>query len=98
MYPSNLQTNLRRCEGAYGQTSLARTFTYNRQTGLSPVARSTFSSKNIELLALSALGFSAEPILVRLRAEGEKLRARFAGLRSTIRETGPVAQVARAHP
>jgi hypothetical protein len=46
MYPSNLSTNLRRCEGAYVQTSLSRTFVHNRQTGLSLVARSTFSSKN----------------------------------------------------
>jgi hypothetical protein len=58
MYPSSLQTNLRRCEGAYGQTSLARTFTRNSQTGLSPVVRSTFSSKNIELLAISFWLFS----------------------------------------
>ena len=49
MYPSNLQTNLRRREGAYGQTSLARAFVHNRQTGLSLVARSTFPRNRSDL-------------------------------------------------
>jgi hypothetical protein len=59
MYPLNLQTNLRRREGAYGQTSLARAFDHNRQTGLSLVARSTFSSKealSFQLSAISEIG------------------------------------------
>jgi hypothetical protein len=55
MYPSNLSTNLRRDEGAYVQTSLSRTFVHNGQTGLSLVARSTFSSKkSSQLSAISS--------------------------------------------
>jgi len=76
MYPSNLQTNLRRREGAYGQTSLARAFTRNRQTGLSLVARSTFPRKNFRNSQFSAFSSqsndfteSCEP-----RAEGQGLR------------------------
>jgi hypothetical protein len=60
MYPSTLSTNLRRDEGAYVQTSLSRTFVHNGQTGLSLVARSTFSSKINTLLAISS-GLLAEP-------------------------------------
>src|ERR1700692_1723966 len=56
MYPSSLSTNLRRCYGAYVQTSLSRTFVHKGQTGLSLVARSTFSSKNFS----SCLSFRAE--------------------------------------
>ncbi len=61
MYPSNLQTNLRRREGAYVQTSLARAFPHDGQTGLSPVARSTFSSK--ESRQSSAVSRQVEQLL-----------------------------------
>jgi len=54
VYPSNLQTNLRRREGAYVQTSLSRAFLLDGQTRLSWVARSTLSSKmSCELRASS---------------------------------------------
>jgi hypothetical protein len=74
MYPSNLSTNLRRCEGAYVQTSLSRTFVHNGQTGLSLVARSTFSSKNIELRA-PGFELRANRCFGLLAARGPKLMA-----------------------
>ena len=95
MYPSNLQTNLRRREGAYGQTSLARTFTRNSQTGLSLVARSTFSSK--ESRQSSAISRQVEQSYLR----GEDWWLKVFRLRDVLiydEPTGPVAQVARAHP
>ena len=63
MYPSNLSTNLRRDEGAYVQTSLSRTFVHNGQTGLSLVARSTFSSK-ISSCELRASSYEQTDVLV----------------------------------
>ena len=61
MYPSNLQTNLRRREGAYVQTSLSRAFPHDGQTGLSPVARSTFSSKIFPKLSVLSSQLSVKP-------------------------------------
>src|ERR1039457_7047132 len=63
MYPSSLQTNLRRCEGAYVQTSLARAFPHNGQTGLSPVARSTFPRNKPSVVSHQPSGRAGLPVV-----------------------------------
>jgi hypothetical protein len=73
MYPSSLQTNLRGREGAYVQTSLARTFPHDGQTGLSLVARSTFP-RNKSGCELRATSYGQTEFGL-LGARGSKLEA-----------------------
>jgi hypothetical protein len=61
---------LRRCEGAYVQTSLSWAFLLDGQTGLSLVARSTFPRNKIELLAISSW------LLAKPTGFGEELKAK----------------------
>ena len=96
MYPSNLQTNLRRREGAYVQTSLSRAFPHDGQIVLSPVARSTFPRKY--RAASYGLRATSKQKLSLLEARGSKLEADGIRASGSSAKTGPVAQLARAHP
>jgi len=59
MYPSKSLTNLKRPEGAYGQTSLARTFVTTVRLGLARVAPFNLFLERIQALSfqLSALSW-----------------------------------------
>src|ERR1039457_4425634 len=74
MYPSNLQTNLKRPEGAYGQTSLARTFVTTVRLGLARSRVQPFPRKKIELRA-PGFELRANRCFGLLAARGPKLQA-----------------------
>ena len=93
MYPSNLYLP-EKMRGGHVQTSLARTLLHDGQLRLSWSARSTLSSKIFPKLSALSFQLSVKPADSRqLTAESR----RSLGFGSN-RETGPVAQVARAHP
>ena len=80
------------------RTSLSRTFLHDGQIGLSPIARSTLSSKKQS--SVVGLRPSAKTTLLLADDRGPTTDGEF-GLRKRacyFGTTGPVAQVARAHP
>jgi hypothetical protein len=94
MYPGSCPY-LRQAPGAYSRTSLSRIFPRNRQLRLSWSARSTCPRKYFRRLFSFPLSALSQPGWW-LRADGRELNEKLGS--GSDRETGPVAQVARAHP